>query len=79
VSANIGFSAGEHAVGDGRIAELLERDEPPVGVVGEDVGGLHRLAIEMDRREDHDLLAVGDEVVRLEQSAGRGDIFESYS
>ena len=57
---------GEHAVGHGCVAELLERDELPVGVVGEDVGGLDRLAVEdgiVVRTTT--LIAVGDEVVRL--------------
>ena len=36
----------------------------PVGVVGEDVGVLARLALEGHRGQHHDLVAIGDEVVR---------------
>jgi len=56
---------GEHPVWRRLVSERVERDELAVAVVGEDVGALDGLALEVNRGQDDDFVAFGDEVVRL--------------
>ena len=55
----------EHPVGHLGIGPGVERDELAAAVVGEDVGALDCLALEVDGGEYDDLVTVGDEIVRL--------------
>src|SRR6188768_385593 len=57
------LSAGEDAIGDRGVADLFKGDQLAFAVVGEDVGGLRRLAVERGGSQDHDHVALGDEVV----------------
>src|SRR4029079_19411966 len=55
----------EHPVGHLGVGPGVDRAELASAVVGEDVGALDCLALEVDGREYDDLVAVGDEIVRL--------------
>ena len=55
----------EHPVGHLGVGPGVERDELAAAVVGEDVGALDCVALERDGRVYDDLVAVGDEIVRL--------------
>jgi hypothetical protein len=55
----------KHSVAHRRVGERVKPDKLAVGVVGEDVGALGRLPLEGDGGQDDDLVAIGDEVVRL--------------
>src|SRR5206468_3534799 len=66
-------SAGEDAIPDRGIADLFEADQLPVPVEGEDVGGLVALTLHAGGRQHHDLVAVGDEVVRFGFQPFRGE------